>query len=34
MEELSEKKKRLQWHPAFFAVIQIELAEFFGNIIL
>ena len=27
MEKITEEKATLQWHPAFFAGLQIELAE-------
>lgn len=27
MEKITEEKTALQWHPAFFAGLQIELAE-------
>ena len=33
MEEVQEKKKLLQWHPAFFAGLQIELEEDAENLI-
>lgn len=32
MKKPTEKKKLLQWHPAFFAVMQIELAEDVENL--
>ena len=33
MEETTQKKKGLQWHPAFFAEIQIELEDYLGDLI-